>query len=82
MAYCFDIPDIYFGHKYRKWYEKLCEMYPKAHLSGLFCDEYAIDTKDFLDMMSDSDNYKKFLLHAVSVINGRTENLTCALQTQ
>ena len=79
-AYCFDIPDIYFCYKYKKWYEKLCELYPEAFLDELFCDEYAIGTKDFLDKMKEPENYKRFLMHAVTVIKNRTEKLKQNLQ--
>ena len=72
-AGCFDLPDIYFGYKYRDWFELLCMKYPLAHLECLN-DDYAFDTKEFLDRMN-KRTYKEFLDHAVAIINLRKDLL-------
>ena len=74
MAYCFDIPEIYFCNKHPRWFQILCDTYPEANLQLINNKDFNKDTKSFLDSMNE-ESYKKYLEHIVSVINRRTEVL-------
>ena len=74
MAYCFDIPDIYFK-RYEKWFLAMRQLYPNSCLDGIIDSEFATDdTSRFLDSM-DKGTYCAFLEHIIKVIADRTEYL-------
>ncbi len=73
-AYCFDIPEVYFGNMYYEWFKLLCNMYPDAHLEIIIDKAFVYDTKTFLDEM-DEKKYVEYLEHIVNVIRKRTVSL-------
>lgn len=69
-AQCFDIPEIYFCYKYPIWFDVLCINYPEANIQLINDENFALDTKCFLDSMSE-EKYEQYLRHIVSVIKQR-----------